>query len=655
VKLISLTLSQFKGIDQITLLADGADLSVHGDNATGKTTLADGFFWLLFGKDSLGRADFSLKPIDVAGTSVPGTEPTAEAVLMMEDGTRLTLKKVNKEDWATKRGSLEREYKGTKTDYFINTVPVLKKDFEARIESICSEKLFRILTDPTHFSEGLHWKDRREMLLKMCGDVSVAEVCAAHPELSGLPEILGEHSVEEYRKININTRGTVKKEIESIPVRINEVQRSLDQMGKESFDEAKAQALDVDLQKLLTQKAGMLSTGLKAQKFTELSNLKVQHTQIISRLQSAAQAGYREALHRLRTIKVQEADLQSELEKKSSQISTAELQVVALKGEIDVLRDEWSKIQHREFEEPTLDGSCPTCGQALPSDEIQQKRDEMLEKFNLKKAQDLEANSTSGKAKAETLKIRQDQIAEAKAKVASITEQLETVQADLAEASKLEESVRNPEIDQNHPDLLEASQKIKALEKELDEMAEDEQADFTEIDQKIKDARAALEAEQAKKATESARKISENRLKLLKQDEKRLAEEHQKLEAHFYLTEQFIRAKVSALTSKINSHFILTSFKLFDEQVNGGIAECCEATCEGVPFSSLNNGRRVNVGLDIISSLSHHFGFKPPIFIDNAESVTSIFPTPEQQQIRLIVSAADQKLRPISHTTAGVN
>ena len=88
----------------------------------------------------------------------------------------------------------------------------------------------------------------------------------------------------------------------------------------------------------------------------------------------------------------------------------------------------------------------------------------------------------------------------------------------------------------------------------------------------------------------------------------------------------------------------MARFKLFDVQVNGALAECCETTFNGVPYSNLNNGARLNIGLDIINTLAEHFGFAPVVFIDNAEGVTNILPT-KGQQIRLIVSGMDKKLR----------
>jgi hypothetical protein len=88
----------------------------------------------------------------------------------------------------------------------------------------------------------------------------------------------------------------------------------------------------------------------------------------------------------------------------------------------------------------------------------------------------------------------------------------------------------------------------------------------------------------------------------------------------------------------------MARFKLFNTLVNGGIDPCCETVYDGVPYSNLNNGARLNIGLDIINTLAEHYGFSPPVWLDNAESVTDILPT-KGQQIRLIVSAADKKLR----------
>lgn len=85
--------------------------------------------------------------------------------------------------------------------------------------------------------------------------------------------------------------------------------------------------------------------------------------------------------------------------------------------------------------------------------------------------------------------------------------------------------------------------------------------------------------------------------------------------------------------------FRIVSFKLFDNQINGGLKECCECTVNGIPFSSLNNGHRIIAGLDIIRSLSELNGVSCPVFIDNSEAVNeNNFPSMESQMIHLVVT-----------------
>ena len=63
-----------------------------------------------------------------------------------------------------------------------------------------------------------------------------------------------------------------------------------------------------------------------------------------------------------------------------------------------------------------------------------------------------------------------------------------------------------------------------------------------------------------------------------------------------------------------------------------------------VPYSTANKAAVVNAGLEIIATLSNHYGVRLPIVVDNAESVTELLPV-DSQVIRLVVSAEDESLR----------
>ena len=115
-------------------------------------------------------------------------------------------------------------------------------------------------------------------------------------------------------------------------------------------------------------------------------------------------------------------------------------------------------------------------------------------------------------------------------------------------------------------------------------------------------------------------------------------------EQTLYLIEQFQRARTGALEESINSQFSLVRWKMFDNQINGGLTETCVCTVNGVPYSDLNNAARVQAGLDIIATMAEHFAFHPVVWVDNRESIVRL-PEMQQQVISLVVSEADKELR----------
>ena len=105
------------------------------------------------------------------------------------------------------------------------------------------------------------------------------------------------------------------------------------------------------------------------------------------------------------------------------------------------------------------------------------------------------------------------------------------------------------------------------------------------------------------------------------------------------------QAQTSVPDVTVTDEYKYARFKLFDTQVNGGLNEVCETTFKGVPYGTgLNNAAKINVGLDIINTLSAHYGILAPIFVDNAEAVTKFIDV-ETQLISLVVSEKDKQLR----------
>ena len=103
---------------------------------------------------------------------------------------------------------------------------------------------------------------------------------------------------------------------------------------------------------------------------------------------------------------------------------------------------------------------------------------------------------------------------------------------------------------------------------------------------------------------------------------------------------------LSLLDSNINQ-FKTVRFRLYEDQLNGGLRECCDVMIPGesglVPYRFANSAAKVNAGIEIINRLSDKFGFTMPLIIDNAESVVKLEETNEQV-IRLIVDGSKKTL-----------
>ena len=212
VQLGSLRITNFKGIKFFDIEFNDAETSIYGDNATGKTTIFDAVTWLLFDKDSLNSAKFDILPV-----GSEGLEAEVEAAILI-DRAVTTFKKVYSEKWTKKRGSVQKELTGHNIDRFVDGVPVKSGEFADQIKTICDEETFRLLTIPRYFNEVLHWQNRRVKLFEICGDVTDEQVIASNPKLKSLPEILGDRTMDDYKKIVIARRVEIDHQIQPNPI-----------------------------------------------------------------------------------------------------------------------------------------------------------------------------------------------------------------------------------------------------------------------------------------------------------------------------------------------------------------------------------------------------------------------------------------------------
>lgn len=626
-----LTLQNFKGIKALEINADGENLKIYGDNATGKTTVFDAFTWVLFGKDSLGRSDFGIKTQDENGNAIHNLEHIVECELAI-DNSILTLRKVYAEKWTKKRGSSEAEFSGHETKYFINEVPSTKKEYEQKIAMYIDENLFKTITNPLYFNEHLKWQERRAILLSLCeGNMSDADILARSPEFLPLLDELNGRTVQEYSKIIKGKQTAINDELKTIPQRIQEATLAIPEWV-EKFNEDDKAVVEKKIADLNDEINAIKNGSGVTEIELELRTLSAKKTQLYgSKCDTSA-------------IDQELYIAKNNLQKTNFDIDSCRRKIADINNDIeaytkkaDMLRKEWHEVNNKQY---TDSGLCPTCGQHLPDAQIEEAK----AKFNIARAERLDVITEQGKQAKASIEERETQRL-------AVAEEIDSLQKSAneytAEIERLKASIEKAKAEFNEvkeKELAELNTRIAEGEKRVQNGAEDVQVRIYTIQEQVVAEKSKLAEIDKAIACRDMKLRQELRIIELEADEKRLAVEYGNLDKIAYLIDKFTKFKVDLLSEEINSHFRYAKFKLFDEQINGGIAECCEVTYKGVPYSDLNNASRINIGLDIINTLCELNDKFAPVIIDNSESVTDILET-ASQQIRLIVSAEDDMLR----------
>ena len=637
-KLTKLELLNFKGLKAFTINLNG-DVVIRGDNATGKTTVFDSVCWLLFGKDSLDRADFEIKTLD-KGEPIHKVNHEVTGTFTLDEGGTVELKRVYREKYSSPRGG-EVTMTGHTTDYFVDGVPKKEKEYKEIVNSLVDENIFKISTNPLYFNETYSWQNRRKLLLEMCGDISDEDVIAEYSELKALTDILSGHSVDDHRKVVASKKAAINKELDMIPVRIDEALR-----GKPTIDTPR----DVLIQEISL--ATTTLETLEADKALLVNGHAVVDTRAelrdVQRRLMARESELQMEYKKQSALKSNEYDMVvSELNNLSSKVENTKHRLDTSNRDIQLIESTINELMHQrqQVNEDVfvmdIDENCPTCGQKLPAEQIQAAREKAETNFNLRKSKRLEEINQS-------IELKQQDIENIEKRNASL-ESVETLEA-LIKAKELVKQTITDEIGQLTAPVLEDDSiyaDLKAeefmLQMKLDESNTDHSEEIADIDNRIattKEHRFNLETELNK--YEEAKRI-DTRVAELETQQAELATEKSKLDEAAYLMDEFIKAKVNMLEDVINSRFKLARFKMFNVMLNGNVEECCETTYKGVPYRSMNNAARINVGLDIINALTSYFKVNAPVFIDNAEAVTEFVPV-NSQTIKLIVDESEPQL-----------
>lgn len=639
----SLKIKNFKGIKDLNIDFSPTSTTICGANATGKTTIVDAFTWLLFEKDSKGRAQFEIKTLE-QGEQLHGLDHTVEGYFKI-DGRLMKLKKTYREVWTKKRGEDQPAFTGHEVERVINDIPVKKSEYEKKISQLVDEKIFQLLTDPNYFSQQLSWKDRRSALFSLTGgDITNEDVFEVNAELRTIEDDLVDKTIEDLKKSLSYQRRELNKQRENIPVKIDTLNGTVKQVDKSAIEmrrsllkggikEIEEQMLDItklnDEQLLKQDKLYNLKSKLKEIEHEVKNSIKDPDIEV--------QADIRELKLSLREL---ESDIHDEINTKKG----FEDGIDRCNKIIINLREEFTQESSKELELPSNINSCPTCLRDFPKEQIEDKKEELLSNFKLNKAKNLKSIRDQG----QRLKNEIERL-EKELKISiEVLGDFEKEKQDLLEAINAKESSLGKAEKQDVNDLLANNKEYERIITEAVALQEEIKShDHSTKINELKARKAQLELELKEKDRElhqdEINQETKAKIKALMAEEKALSKQIIEIEHKENIADKFIHTKAEIIEKTINDKFDKVSFRLFKQQVNGALDETCDVLVDGVPFDNANTAGQVNAGLDVINSLCKHYDIYTPIFIDNRESITNLIDT-DSQVINLKVTN-DEKLR----------
>lgn len=631
VRLKQMKLRNFKGIKELDIDFNLLDTNVYGKNATGKTTLVDAFNWLFFNKDSSGASDFDVKTKTPDGEYLHNLEHLVEAVVEV-DGTETTFKKVFKEKYTKQRGSTTASFTGHTTDYFVDDVPRKKKEYDETVNELFDSNIFSMITDPFYFNTRMKWQDRRKTLIDICGDVSDELVINSLNDLAPLQQLLNGKSVDDLRAQLKSQMKPINDELKTIPIKINEANLAIP-TEIEEVDKEKYKFINERINELENKKQTVLNGGAAAEKETELIKLRNQRLLIKNEVPDVKPLKDEEY-----SLSIQIDSLEHKKERAENEIQVKKSMQDANKSRRDPLRKERNELEAKYYD--SSKNICPECGQMRTQEQIKKFEEE----FNIYKSNRLEELNAKGLSLLKEYKERSVEIDDLENKVQEYQNMIDESKVKLSELTKKIANINEDFAKEQEPKINAIDEKIVNAERGMEFLKSNTGEEVAKINEEIGMLKEQRSHYEEIKAKERLAKTQINRIAELEAREKELSNQYNDMDKMLYLTDLFIKTKVAMLTEKINSNFKLCNFRLFEEQINGGLNEVCEVTVNGVNYTDLNNAMKINAGLDVINTICDYSNTYAPIFIDNAESVNETIKT-NSQQVRLYVTENDETLR----------
>lgn len=691
VTLKRLTLVNFKGLRNVAVEFGDGVTTISGRNGTGKTTIADSFAWLLWGKDSEGNSDskFGIKTNDAEGNFIPDLEHEVTGLFDVVDtetgeASSVELRRVYVEEWKTPKGSTERTLSGHHTDYFFNGVPLKKAEYDAKVAAIIPEDLFKVITDPYYFLT-LHWKAQREYLLTMAGKINDTDVAATREEFAALLHRVTGKTMEEYKKEISVRRGRIEAQLDKIPTRKDEATRKTpvapDYAALES-EKAQIQEdlANIDAAAASEAEANRVAYEQAAKIQAEINTKRDAQAKALQDAKEAARAAAYEtnrvADEAARDLAQIQRDEESEnkyyCREKSvitASIATAKRRKEDYEAQVADLRKRWEAVNNEQFQEqqaptagplicPVFGHQCADpgaanrhqCDAAAAVESFRKNQETARAAFIANQTARLDKMDAEGQELNRLIAAQDAEIKRLEAEAVALDTKHNAAVQDYAtkKATYNNTIAANPRVSTDPQIDPQTLPTWVALQKEIDQLnarraavtAPTTQDTAAERQQSRATLRARLSEIDQKLGLRATIKAAEARIVELDKEAATLAQEKAALQTEEALIDDFVRCRMEEVERRVNGLFDGVEFRMYKTLVNGEKEPDCVAYIGGVRYQDKNHAGQINAGLAVINALCAFHGVTAPIIVDYAESVNDFIPV-KSQLVRLVVTTGE--------------
>ena len=648
VKLQKMHIENFKGLRLFDIAFDESVTRIIGANGTGKTTLHDAYLWALTGMDSQESAAFKVQPMDESSSTISHLVTSVSCTLSF-DGVAHTFTRRFKQKWTRPRGTKEDVLSGNTSEFFIDDEPMTLTEYSSKVSSLfCRMDDFKLISSIYAFGR-LDTKSKREMLIRMAGQLPEIMSESAYPRLSAKLE--PNKCVDAIKKTALFEIGKLKDEKSKIPTKIAENERDLPEgvdfnALKDELAAKKSQLASID-ERLQKKSDGRSSAYAKVAKLrADLTEAETMLAEIIGSIRYERGKKVSELESQASTAKTSVAECESLVRIIENELLRLSEEKSQASAKLQKYIEQW-KIENAKTFTDTTGSECPTCHHIFTESERTEMRNALIVAFNSGKSSLLKAIQESGQAARDELNRVTAQIESKTAEVAKLKEQLADARKRhnecLSKIAEIPSAEQLASVNKEYQTILDKQASIKqsiadATPKEDEQDAslnEQKRALSCEIESIIR--KLSLE--------ENIEKVSRRRAELEKEDED-LSSKIAELEGLLYEIHQYQKARIELVENTVSSRFKFVRWKMYESNLtNDGEKEICECLVDGIPVSTnVNTAGSVNAGIDIINALSEWIGVSVPLWIDGKESVCNLLQTDAQIITLEVVDKSELKV-----------